>query len=148
VTDETRADLIARLKEDEGTGPLHGDRFMPYTDTVGVLTVGYGRAIGRIGISEEEAELLLTNDIERSIGDLNFAMPWWSGLDEVRQMVLVELRFQLGLDGLLGFRKMREALRQHQYGMAADDLLDSLLATQAPNRIKRLAAMLRTGLMA
>jgi lysozyme len=120
---------------------------MPYTDTVGVLTVGYGRAIGRIGISRDEAELLLENDVARAISDLDFAMPWWTGLDEVRQLALTELRFQLGLNGLLDFRKMREALRQKQYGHAADELLDSVVAQQAPNRIKRLAAMLRTGLM-
>ena len=147
MTEATRADLIARLKSDEGTGPLHGDRFMPYTDSVGVLTVGWGRAIGRIGISTAEAEVLLANDVERAIADLDFAMPWWKGLDEVRQLVLVELRFQLGLDGLLDFHKMRDALRSEQYGRAADELLDSVLAIQAPNRIKRLAAMLRTGMM-
>jgi lysozyme len=119
---------------------------MPYADSVGVLTIGYGRAIGRIGISREEAELLLQNDINRAIKDLDFGVTWWRTLDDVRQGALLELCFQLGLHGLLAFSRMREALRLHQFDLASDELLDSRLHQQVPGRTARIALMLRTGM--
>ncbi len=119
---------------------MRGGRHLPYEDTVGVQTIGYGRAIGRIGISEEEASLLLEHDMERSISDLDFACSWWRNLDEARQAALAELCFQLGLNGLLGFRRTLDALRTGRFEDAAADLLESKYATQVPSRAQRLAA--------
>jgi lysozyme len=117
-------------------------RHMPYADTVGVQTIGYGRAIGRIGISEDEASLLLEHDVDRSISDLDFACSWWRNLDEARQGALAELCFQLGLNGLLGFRRTLDALRSGRYAEAAADLLESKYATQVPSRAQRIAAVI------
>lgn len=145
MTDDTRAQLYANLRTAEGTGPMRGGRHMPYVDSVGVQTIGYGRAIGRIGITEEEAELLLEHDVARTIGDLDFACSWWRNLDEARQASLAEMCFQLGLNGLLGFRHMLEALRTGRYAEAAGHLMQSKYAEQVPERAKRLAAVFVSG---
>jgi lysozyme len=121
---------------------------MPYTDSLGILTIGYGRAIGRIGITDDEAEALLEHDVERAIGDLDFACSWWRNLDEARQGALAELCYQLGLDGLLGFRRMLDALRTGEYATAGAELLSSKYATQVEGRAHRLAAVLATGVHA
>jgi len=146
MTDESRQRLVDSLKVAEGTGPVQRDRLMPYSDSLGVLTIGYGRAIGRIGISFGEAETLLRHDIDRSERDLDFAAAWWRSLDDVRQRALVEMIFQLGLGTFLDFHHTRDALQHQRFGLAADAMLDSEWADQTPARVQRLAAMVRTGL--
>lgn len=148
MTDATRAQLAASLRVAEGTGPMRHGRHLPYTDSLGIQTIGYGRAIGRIGITEDEAELLLEHDIQRAISDLDFACSWWRNLDDARQGALAELCFQLGLDGLLNFRRMLDALRTGDYATAAAELLASKYATQVPDRAHRLAAVFATGMTA
>lgn len=139
MTAETLATLVDTLRAAEGY------RYMPYTDTEGVLTIGIGRAIGRVGISRDEAELMLANDVSRAIKGLDMALPWWSSLDEVRQAALAEMAFQLGVNGVLNFRKMRDALMVHDYDRAADEALNSRWHVQTPKRCERIARMLRTG---
>lgn len=139
MTDETRASLREHLKVEEGL------RLKPYQDTVGVLTVGYGHAIGRIGISRRIAELLLDEDIDRAVADCDLWWTGWRNLDPVRQEVVLAAVFQLGLGTWLDFRATRRAIVEGRYEDAADHLLNSKWATQTPGRVKRLAHMLRTG---
>lgn len=139
MTDETRASLREHLKVEEGL------RLKPYQDTVGVLTVGYGHAIGRIGISRNIAELLLDEDIDRAVADCDLWWKGWRDLDPVRQEVVLAAVFQLGLGTWLDFKATRRAIVEGRYSDAADGLLDSRWATQTPARVKRLAHMLRTG---
>lgn len=142
MTGETRAHLAATIRTAEGTGPMRHGRHLPYTDTVGVTTIGYGRALGRIGISQDEADLMLEHDVDRVISDLDFACGWWRKLDESRQAALAELTFQLGLDGLLGFRKTLDAIRCGDFATASTELLASKYAAQVPSRAHRLAGIL------
>jgi lysozyme len=145
VTDATRAQLVTTIRSAEGPGPMRGGRHLPYPDSVGVLTIGYGRALGRIGISEDEAEWLLAHDVERSLSDLDFACAWWRTLPDPWQAGLAELCFQLGLDGLLGFRKMLDAIRRGDGVTAGAELLASRYAGQVPARAQRLAAVFAGG---
>lgn len=147
MTDATRSQLAGTLRTAEGPGPMLHGRHVPYTDSVGVLTIGYGRAIGRIGITEDEAELLLEHDVDRVIRDLDFACSWWRKLDEARQGALAELCFQLGLDGLLGFRRMLDALRTSDYAAAGAELLASKYAVQVAGRAHRIATVFATGVV-
>lgn len=141
MTDDTRAQLYATIRTAEGTGPMLHGRHVPYTDSLGVLTIGFGRAIGRIGIAQDEAELFLEHDVQRVISDLDFACSWWRNLDESRQAALAELCFQLGLNGLLGFRKMLDAIRRGDGVAAGAELMASKYATQVPSRAERIAAV-------
>ena len=147
VTTDTRDTLLDALRVEEGTGPMRHGRFMPYTDSVGVLTIGYGCAIGITGLTREEAEYLLDSRVRMAQRDLDFMLPWWVNLDDARQFVLCQMAYQLGLNKLLDFRKFREALRVGDYSRAADEMLDSRWATQTPARAMRLAAIMRKGVL-
>lgn len=139
MTADTRAVLRDHLQREEGL------RLKPYTDSVGVLTVGFGHAIGRIGISRRIAEQLLDEDIDRSLADLDLAWKGWRQLDPVRQEVLAAMVFQLGLSTFMDFRATRRAVEEGRYADAADHMLNSLWAKQTKSRVERLAQMMRTG---
>lgn len=139
MTDDTLERLKATIKKAEGYSATL------YQDTVGVQTIGYGRAIGRVGISRDEGELMFANDVGRVLRGLDMALPWWRGLDEVRQAALCEMTYQLGLNGVMNFRKVRQALSEGDYERAADEALNSRWHVQTPKRCERIAKMLRTG---
>lgn len=118
-----------------------------YICTAGAHTVGYGRNIdeaGGIGISEDEADYLLRNDIERTIEECK-QWDWFDDLDPNRQSVMVQLCFQLGAPRLSQFKLMLAALSQQppDFETAAIELLDSRFATQVPERANRLADQMR-----
>jgi lysozyme len=89
---------------------------------------------------------LLEHRVNQAILDCRRTFPWFDDLDPWRRAVLVQLRYQLGLPKLLGFRRMLAALGRHDYEGAAAELLDSKLAREdAPARTHRHAQTLRTG---
>lgn len=133
-------DITIALKKEEGF------RSHCYQDSVAKWTIGYGRNIdprGGIGITKEEAEYLLSNDIQRSIGECERAFPFLKDLDKARLSVIVQLCFQLGLPSLRKFRKMLGALERGKWKEASEELLDSRFARQVPARAKKLARQLK-----
>lgn len=135
-------ELTDDLKRDEGM-VLHA-----YTDSLGFITIGIGRLIDERrggGISEDEAEYLLRNDIARVVKNLDFYLPWWKLLSEPRQRVLANMCFNLGIAGLLTFKRTLAAVKEGRYSDAADGMLQSKWAKQVGNRAKRLAEVMRTG---
>jgi lysozyme len=132
--------LVKQLMTHEGV------RLKPYTDTVGKLTIGVGRNLADVGISSEEAMLLLTNDILRTSARVMQALPWVPGLDEVRRRVLFDMAFNMGIGGLLGFKKMLAAVQAGQWLGASEEMIASKWAGQVGQRAVTLAAMMRTGL--
>jgi lysozyme len=131
--------LIEQLKRDEGL------RLTPYKDTVGKLTVGYGRNLSDIGISKDEAEFLLTNDVRRAAEDLSRTLPWTDKLTEVRRAVLINMCFNMGLGGLLQFKTTLSLIQAGDYDKASFRMLQSKWATQVGDRAERLSMQLRTG---
>ena len=125
---------------------LHeGERLKPYRCTAGKLTIGVGRNLDDRGITREESAMLLDNDIRLLEIELFRALPWASALDDVRQRVLLDMAFNLGLPGLLQFKRTLEAIRTGQYQQAATMMLDSLWARQVGQRAERLSRMMATG---
>ena len=122
-----------------------GLRLKPYRDTVGKLTLGVGRNLDDVGISRDEAFVLLRNDVARAKAALNAALPWCAGLDAVRGRVLVDMAFNLGVPGLLAFTGTLAAMRDGDYPLAAERMLQSRWAAQVKGRAGELAAMVRTG---
>lgn len=122
-----------------------GIRLKPYTDTVGKLTIGVGRNLDDVGITQGEAEFLLERDIDRVVADLTRAVPFWLTIDEVRQHVLVDMCFNVGVTRLLGFKKALAAIEAGDYETAASEMLNSKWATQVGLRSKTLADMMRSG---
>lgn len=122
-----------------------GQRLKPYLDTVGKLTIGIGRNLDDVGVSEDEVALMLKNDIDRVEQGLKAACPWYSHLTDARQRALCNLCFNLGLGGLLGFRKAMKAMQAGQYDTAADEFMDSLWAKQVGARADRITTLIRQG---
>lgn len=121
-----------------------GFRSYIYLDSVGVQTVGYGRAIGRIGISEDEALYLLKNDIDRAITGLQ-EFPWFKDLDSVRQEALIDMAFNLGIEGFKKFKRMISALENKSYAQAAIESQDSKWAEQVGPRAKEIGYLITYG---
>lgn len=134
-------ELIAQLKIDEGC------RLTAYKDTVGVWTVGYGHAHVPPGTvwTQAQAEAALVQDVLEHNAKLAARIPWITQLDPVRRRVLQNMAFNLGVDGLLGFKNTLEYVRTGQYDKAADGMTNSLWARQVKGRAVRLARQMRTG---
>ena len=119
-----------------------------YTDSEGYLTIGVGRLIDLRkggGISHEEADLLLTNDISEKYAELTTRFPWTTQLDDVRFNALMQMAFQMGVDGLAKFKLAMAYMQGGSYTQAAGEFLNSLWAKQTPNRAKRVTDAIRTG---
>ena len=120
-----------------------GVRLFPYLDTVGVLTIGVGRNLDDKGISESEANFLCQNDIEDATADLVRNIPCFNSLSTTRQMVLIDMCFNLGINRLLMFQRFLLSLTIKDYETAAREMLDSLWADQVGMRSLTLADMMR-----
>jgi lysozyme len=125
---------------------LHeGKRSKPYRDTVGKLTIGVGRNLDDVGLFDDEIELLLINDLKRFERSLDKSLPWWRDLDEVRQRVILDMCFNMGLGGLLGFKNTLAKIKAHDWAGARRGMLQSKWAKQVGARATRLADMMLTG---
>jgi lysozyme len=122
-----------------------GMELKPYRCPSGQLTIGCGRNIQDLGISEGEAMLLLQNDITRCRNEAMRVFPWYLNLDPVRRDAFIALLFQLGLPRFMGFAKMLAALKRGDFEEAARQALDSKWARQVPERAKEMAEMIRVG---
>lgn len=130
--------LIDSVKDGEGL------RLKPYRCTAGKLSIGYGRNLDDVGITLEEAELLLKNDLEKAEKEAE-KFPVYSKLNQARKDVLIEMLFNMGYARLSKFKKMFEALEKGDYSEAANQMLDSAWHTQVGKRAERLAYFMRIG---
>lgn len=117
----------------------------PYRCTSNYLTIGWGRNLDEVGISKEEAEIMLDNDIECCQHDLSI-FPWYLEQPSGVQMALINMCFNIGIGRLLGFKKMIKALQKKDYTQASLESLDSKWAKQVPNRAKDIAIAIRAGI--
>lgn len=131
--------LEADLKRDEGV------KNFPYLCTEDKLTIGVGRNLDDVGLSDDEIDYLLRNDIERVINELYSRLDFFSSLCEVRQRALANMVFNLGINRFMGFRKMINALEAGDYTKAMIEALDSKWARQVGARSDRIARMIKTG---
>lgn len=129
--------FVDELERDEG------NRLKPYRDSVGKLTIGIGRNLDDVGISKGEAYHMVHNDIERTVADVEHHFPWWTRLDDIRQHVILNMAFNMGIKRLLGFKKMLAACEAGRYGEAAREMLASAWAGQVGPRATRLASEMR-----
>ena len=136
--------LLDQLRRDEGL------RLTPYRDSVGALTIGYGRNLDAKGISRGEAEVMLEHDAAGAAAEVDGALPWSGSLDDARRAVLVNMAFNMGLgvhgqSGLLGFTRTLAAVEAGDYDRAAAEMMDSKWARQVGPRAHRLARQMQTG---
>lgn len=119
-----------------------------YQDHLGFWTIGVGRLIDKRkggGLRDSEIDLLLSNDIAEKSAQVIEFLPWSINLEPARQAVLVQMAFQMGITGLLGFKGTLAAVRDGHYAHAAARMLDSRWAQQTPARAHRLARQMETG---
>lgn len=131
--------LRTQLVDEEGL------RLTPYRDSVGKLTIGVGRNLEDRGITRDEAIFLLDNDIIAVLDQLAAHVPFFAALDDVRQRVLADMAFNVGMGGLLGFKNTLAAVARGDYDAAAVGMLASRWATQVGDRALVLAEMMRSG---
>lgn len=120
-----------------------GLRLRPYRDQVGKLTVGVGRNLDDVGISEDEAYRMLDNDIARVEAALDRQISWWRSRSQPCQDSLANMAFQLGIAGLLEFSRMLSCLHAGDYDGAASEARASKWYTQVPARAERVIAGFR-----
>lgn len=136
--------LESQLREDEG------EKLTAYKDSKGLLTIGVGilidSSVPGAGITKEESTYLLRNRIASKTAEVERALPWVSTLSAVRKSVLINMAFQMGTAGLLGFKNTLAAIEKGQWQAASVGMLDSKWArTDSPNRAQRLAKQMLTG---
>lgn len=122
-----------------------GRALQPGTELRGNPTIGVGRNLTGLGITKHEAHYLLDQDIERVSRELFNQLPWFESMDSVRQEVLANMCFNMGISTLLTFRGMLAAISHHRWEHGANALLDSRYAQQVGRRAMILAGALRRG---
>ena len=115
-----------------------------YLDSVGVRTVGFGRNLDDRGISREEAEMLLLNDLETSTEEAK-KFEFYENLTSNRRDVIVEMIFNLGLTRFKKFKKTIGYINQANHSAAADEMLDSKWADMVGQRAITLSNKFRAG---
>lgn len=139
ITDTDRQKLLSQIHLHEGERPK------PYTDTVGKITIGVGRNLTDVGLAQDEIDLLLVNDLKRSENDLNKNLSWWTTLDVIRQRVILDMCFNMGIGGLLTFKTTLVLIQQGKFDQASANMLASKWAKQVGARAERLSTMMKTG---
>lgn len=122
-----------------------GLRLKPYLDSVGKLTIGVGRNLDDVGISEDEALHMLRNDLATAQAAVSKALPFLWTLSEARSDALIDMALNLGEPRFRGFKKMIAAIERRDFEAAAREMLDSKWARQVGARSQELAEMVRTG---
>ncbi|MEX3933251.1 glycoside hydrolase family protein [Paraburkholderia phymatum] len=141
--------LEAELRRDEGV------RRWPYRDTKGIQTTGVGRNLQAkplpsswaYPLSDAQIQQLLDGDVADTFAVLDRNLPWWRSLDEVRQRVVANMAFNLGIGKLLGFKNTLAAMQRGSYAVAAAGMKASDWYGQVGQRAVRLCKAMETGAM-
>jgi lysozyme len=134
--------LLDMLKRHEGV------MYYVYDDHLGYATIGVGRCVEKnvgLGLSHDEIEYLLQNDVKRCIEELDSNFPWYRNLCEARRDAMINLCFNLGLPRLKKFVKALAAMEAGNYEEATVEFLDSRWAKQVGTRALEVTHMIRSG---
>jgi len=133
--------LLEMLKRHEGV------ESHVYRCSAGYETIGVGRNISKsgLGLSDDEVDYLLENDIVRVIKELSLEYPWFKNLDDVRKDAIIDIGFNLGATRLRGFRRALAAMDAADYKTASLEFLDSKWSRDVKGRSTELAYMIETG---
>lgn len=158
ISDDPLKAMLIRHEGQVRRGNMHvpyddktGARFDQGDTLIGKLTIGIGHNISDVGITDEQAMILLTDDLDMVRCELDQTLPWWRRMDEVRRAVIISLGFNLGVltplnkAKLLSFKTTLGLIEDGKYAEAADRLLTLPWAKQVGQRAIELTDMLRTG---
>jgi len=139
---ETAVKMKESIELSQQLVAFEGLRTKVYTCPAGKLTIGVGRNLEARGISKQEAFYLLDNDIASCKKACSRSIPAFKFLSPQRQNVLIDMAFNLGSIGLLGFSKMITCLSKGNFVGASQEMLDSKWAKQVGNRAVKLSKMM------
>ena len=132
--------LIRQLKRHEGM------KLKPYKCTAGKLTIGIGRNLDDVGISEDEAETLLRHDIIEATNQLVNAFPWMGALNDARASAMINFTFNVGIGTVKKFTNTLAYMEAGEWDKAADEMrFNSKWAKQVGNRAIEVTEQIRTG---
>ena len=133
--------LVNMLKRHEGV------RDKVYMCSAGYETIGVGRNISEsgLGLSNDEVEYLLKNDIMRCQQELLGEYEWFKDLDSVRQDALIDLSFNLGQTRLRTFVKALGHMAAGNYEEAGREFYTSRWAEQVGDRSLEVCQMISSG---
>lgn len=136
---------MKKTKLEEMVARHEGFRSKPYRCTAGKLTIGYGLNVEE-GITEPEAHMIMSMRLKDLTKELGAKLPWFSHTDEERQGVLIDMAYQLGVGGLMKFKKFLVFCAREEWGSASVEMLDSKWAkSDSPNRAKELSHIIKSG---
>jgi lysozyme len=141
--------LDAELRRDEGV------EYGLYYDSLGVPTTGVGHNLQvcplpqgwTYPLTDDQVTQLENHDIQIALASLDLHLSWWRQLDEVRQRVVANLCFQLGITRLLGFHNTLASMQAGNFTAAAAGMKNSLWYVQSGQRSIRLVQAMLTGVM-
>lgn len=131
--------LIEQLKIHEGM------KLKPYKCTAGKLTIGIGRNLEDVGISEDEANMLLRHDIQEATRQLLHAFPWMGEFNDARISAMINFTFNVGIGTVKKFENTLSYMQSGEWDKAADEMMDSRWARQVGNRAIEVTEQIRTG---
>lgn len=140
--------LEDRIKRHEGFCSV------PKPDSKGMFEIGYGHDLTlnqaqeyTDPISVDDANDLLCADIAYFKGQLADHLPWVMDIPSPVPDIIIEMLYQMGLKGVLGFHDMLIALRQTPPDLikAASAMLASEWYKETPSRCSELAKLMRDG---
>ncbi|MBU9629921.1 glycoside hydrolase family protein [Burkholderia multivorans] len=137
------------LRRDEGV------RYVPYRDTKGIPTVGVGHNLlasplppgWKYPLTDDQVNSLLNHDLQVAFAALDLHIPWWRKLDEVRQRVIANMDFNMGIATLMEFKNTLSAVQRGAYDIAAAGMKASRWYSQVGQRAVRLRMAMETGVM-
>ncbi len=131
--------LIEQLKIHEGM------KLKPYKCTAGKLTIGIGRNLEDVGISEDEANMLLRHDIQEATRQLLHSFPWMGEFNDARISAMINFTFNVGIGTVKKFENTLSYMQSGDWDKAADEMMDSRWARQVGNRAVEVTEQIRTG---
>jgi lysozyme len=133
--------LLEMLKRHEGV------ESHVYRCSAGYETIGVGRNISKsgLGLTDDEVDYLLENDIVRVVKELSSEYPWFNDLDDVRKDAIIDIGVNLGATRLRGFRRALAAMDAADYKTASLEFLDSKWSRDVKGRSTELAYMIEMG---
>lgn len=123
-----------------------GRRRFAYKCTAGKLTIGVGHNLEAKPLPDSVIDLLFSCDLADAESDARL-YPYFDGLDDARKAAIIDMSFQLGKTRLNAFKRMHTALNAGDFAAASAECLDSLYASQTPHRARRIAHILKTGVI-
>ena len=152
--DFNRQRLVDELKTDEGFSAfayndVTGERITDDVTSSWDVTIGWGRNIEVKGITEQEAEIMLQNDVTEVALEVSKRLPIFDGLNGARQEALCNMAFTMGITRMLKFRRTIAALEAHDFQTAHNEILDSAWGRSPLRghriRCRKVAEMIRDG---